>query len=90
MNIFIPPGAPAVGYIKALAARGLAGKVTITGQGEAEDKDLHLFDDSVIGFNSVPYLASSLDNPENNRLKKTLREKFGPDAAVSAFVLGAL
>lgn len=89
LNIFIPPGAPAVGYIKALAARGLTTKVTIAGQGEAEDTDLHLFDDSVVGFHSVLHLASSLDNPENNRLKKTLREKFGPDAAVSAFVVGA-
>ena len=45
LEIFIPPGAPAVGYIKALAARGLSNKILIIGQGEAEDNDLHLFDE---------------------------------------------
>ena len=89
LEIFIPPGAPAVGYIKALAARGLTKKVTIIGQGEAEDNDLHLFDDSVIGFHSIIYISSTLDNLENVRLRKTLHEKFGPKTEPSAFTVGA-
>jgi len=89
LEVFIPPGAPAVGYIKALAARGLTKKVTIIGQGEAEDNDLHLFDDSVIGFHSIIYISSTLDNPENVRLRKTLHEKFGQKTEPSAFTVGA-
>ena len=89
LEVFIPPGAPAVGYIKALAARGLTKKITIIGQGEAEDNDLHLFDDSVIGFHSIIYISSTLDNPEAVRLNKTLQEKFGPKTASSAFTIGA-
>ncbi len=89
LEVFIPPGAPAVGFIKALAARGLTQKILIIGQGEAEDNDLHLFDDSVLNFHSIIYLAGSLDNPENNALKAVLRQKFGPDAAPSAFTIGA-
>jgi branched-chain amino acid transport system substrate-binding protein len=89
LEVFIPPGAPAVGFIKALAARGLTQKILIIGQGEAEDNDLHLYDESVIGFHSIIYLSASLDNAENNALKATLRDKFGPDAAPSAFTVGA-
>jgi branched-chain amino acid transport system substrate-binding protein len=89
LELFIPPGAPAVGFIKALAARGLTKKILIIGQGEAEDNDLHLFDDSVLNFHSIIYLAGTLDNPENNALKETLRQKFGPDTTTSAFTIGA-
>ena len=89
LEVFIPPGAAAVGFIKALAARGLTKKITIIGQGEAEDNDLHLFDDSVIGFHSIIYISSTLDNPESVRLHKTLQEKFGPKTTSSAFTVGA-
>jgi branched-chain amino acid transport system substrate-binding protein len=89
LEVFITPGAPAAGFIKALAARGLTQKILIIGQGEAEDNDLHLFDDSVLNFHSIIYIAGSLDNPENNALKDKLREKFGPEAAPSAFTIGA-
>jgi len=85
----VAPGAAAVGFIKALAARGLTKKITIIGQGEAEDNDLHLFDDSVIGFHSIIYISSTLDNPESARLHKTLQEKFGPKTTSSAFTIGA-
>ena len=89
LEIFIPPGAPAVGYIKALTARGLSNKILIIGQGEAEDNDLHLFDDSVLGFHSLIYVASTLDNPEVNSMKAFLLQKYGPNAAPSAFSIGA-
>jgi len=89
LEVFIPPGAAAVGFIKALAARGLTQKILVIGQGEAEDSDLHLFDDSVIGFHSIIYYSSTVDNPENNALKATLQQKFGANVLPSSFTLGA-
>jgi len=35
--------------MNSLAARGLMQKMLLIGQGEAEDSDLPLFDDSIIG-----------------------------------------
>ena len=89
LEVFIPPGAAAVGFIKALAARGLTQKILIIGQGEAEDSDLHLFDDSVIGFHSIIYYSSTIDSPENNAFKATLQQKFGANVLPSSFTLGA-
>jgi branched-chain amino acid transport system substrate-binding protein len=89
LEVFIPPGAAAVGLIKALAARGLTQKILIIGQGEAEDSDLHLFDDSVIGFHSIIYYSSTIDSPENNAFKATLQQKFGANVLPSTFTLGA-
>jgi branched-chain amino acid transport system substrate-binding protein len=89
LEVFIPPGAAAVSFIKALAARGLTQKSLIIGQGEAEDSDLHLFDDSVIGFHSIIYYSSTVDNAENNALKATLQQKFGANVLPSSFTLGA-
>jgi branched-chain amino acid transport system substrate-binding protein len=89
LEVFIPPGAAAVSFIKALAARGLTQKILIIGQGEAEDSDLHLFDDSVIGFHSIIYYSSTVDNAENNALKATLQQKFGVNVLPSSFTLGA-
>jgi branched-chain amino acid transport system substrate-binding protein len=89
LEVFIPPGAAAVGFIKALAARGLTQKILIIGQGEPEDSDLHLFDDSVIGFHSIIYYSSTIDSPENNALKATLQQKFGASVLPSSFTLGA-
>jgi branched-chain amino acid transport system substrate-binding protein len=89
LEVFIPPGAAAVSFIKALAARGLTQKILIIGQGEAEDSDLHLFDDSVIGFHSIIYYSSTVDNAENNALKATLQQKFGANVLPSSFTLGA-
>jgi len=89
LEVFIPPGAAAVSFIKALAARGLTQKILIIGQGEAEDSDLHLFDDSVIGFHSIIYYSSTVDSAENNALKATLQQKFGAKVLPSTFTLGA-
>jgi branched-chain amino acid transport system substrate-binding protein len=89
LEIFITPGAPAVGFMKALAARGLTKKLLIIGQGEAEDNDLHLFDESVVGFHSILYLSSTIDNAENKTLKAALVKKFGPGTEPSAFTVGA-
>jgi branched-chain amino acid transport system substrate-binding protein len=89
LDIFIPSGAPAVGYIKALADRGLMNKVTVVGLGEAEDKDLHLYDDSVVNFNQILYYGAGLDNVENEDLKKKIAELFGSDVLPSLYTVGA-
>jgi branched-chain amino acid transport system substrate-binding protein len=89
VEIFIPPGSPAVGFVKALAARGVMKDSIVIGQGEAEDSDLHLFDDSVIGFHSSIYYSSTTETPENTAFKDALKQKFGPDALPSTFTLGA-
>ena len=89
VELFIPPGAPAVGFVKAAAARGVMKSAIVMGQGEAEDPDLHLFDDSVKGFHSVIYYSSTSDTPENKAFLDALKSKFGPDALPSTFTLGA-
>ncbi len=90
INTFIPPGAPAVGWVKALATHGLMSKALVIGMGEADDVDLHLFDDSVIGFYQSLYYGEAVDEPENKEFVTALRKKFGDDAratftAVSAY-----
>jgi branched-chain amino acid transport system substrate-binding protein len=89
LPMFIPPGAPAVGFVKALAARGVMKETTVIGEGEAEDPDLHLFDDSVKGFHSSIYYSSTEDTPENKAFLAALKGKFGPKALPSTFTIGA-
>ena len=89
IEIFIPPGSPAVGFVKALAARGIMKDSIVIGQGEAEDPDLHLFDDSVKGFHSSIYYSSTSETPENKAFTDALKQKFGPNALPSTFTLGA-
>ncbi len=89
LEIFIPPGAPALGYLKALAARNLLQKVTVFGQAEADDNELHLFDASVVGFYSVQYIASAAPYAENEQFKKALRDQFGPTAEPTVMSVGA-
>ena len=89
VEVFIPPGSPAVGFVKALAARGVITSSVVIGQGEAEDPDLHLFDDSVKGFHSSIYYSSTSDTPQNKAFQDTLKQKFGPDTLPSTFTLGA-
>jgi branched-chain amino acid transport system substrate-binding protein len=89
VEIFIPPGSPAVGFVKALAAREVLSGSVVIGQGEAEDPDLHLFDNAVKGFHSSIYYSSTLDTPENRSFLDTLKRKFGPSTLPSTFTLGA-
>jgi branched-chain amino acid transport system substrate-binding protein len=51
--------------------------------GETDDKDLHLYDDSVIGVHGATPYNHSGDYPANAALIKLFREKYGPDAAPS-------
>lgn len=90
LDVFVPPGAAAVSFSKALAAQGVMKQKMVIGMGEAEDADLPLFDDSVIGFNQALYYAEALDNPENKAFTAALKKKFGNDrvptfSAVSAY-----
>ena len=89
LEVFLPPGAAATGFIKALAARGLTGKLMIIGQGEAEDGDLPQFDDSVIGFKSIIYIDANAKNPENTALTGWLQKNVGPTARPNSFSIGA-
>jgi branched-chain amino acid transport system substrate-binding protein len=89
VELFIPPGSPAVGFVKAVAARGVMKDSVVLGEGEAEDPDLHLFDESVKGFHSVIYYSSASDTPENQTFNDALKTKFGPQTLPSTFTLGA-
>jgi branched-chain amino acid transport system substrate-binding protein len=88
LAMFIPPGAPAVSMVKALAARGILTKTLVVGQGEAEDPDIHLFDGAILNFHSVIYYSSTLDTSENKKFVGTLKVKFGQQALPSTFTLG--
>jgi branched-chain amino acid transport system substrate-binding protein len=76
VSIFIPPGSPSVGFLKALAARGVLKKVMVIGCAETDDADLHLFDDSITGFYSSLYYASGLAHKENLAFKASLEKAF--------------
>jgi branched-chain amino acid transport system substrate-binding protein len=89
LQVFLPPGAAAVGFSKAVAARGLTQKVLIIGQGEAEDSDLHLFDDSILGFRSIIYIDANAKNPENVALSSWLAKHAGPNVKPNSFSIGA-
>lgn len=89
LEVFLPPGAASLGFSKALAARGLTGKILIIGQGEAEDSDLPLFDDSIIGFKSIIYIDAAANNPENAAMSDWLKKHVGPTARPNSFSIGA-
>lgn len=90
INVFVPPGAPAIGLLRALAERGLVEDNFVVGMGEAEDHILPQYDESVIGFKGALYYAESLENEQNQQFVAKLKELYGPDtlpefAAASAF-----
>ena len=89
LQLFLPPGSVAVGFSKALAARGLTQKIMIIGQGEAEDSDLPLFDDSIIGFRSVIYIDANARNAQNQALAQWLAKNVGPTARPNPSNIGA-
>ncbi|MGJ7546269.1 ABC transporter substrate-binding protein [Variovorax sp. LT1R16] len=89
LQVFIPPGSASVGFSKALAARGLTQKVLIIGQGEAEDGDLPLFDDSIVGFKSIIYVDANAKAAESTAVANWLLKNVGPNARPSVFNIGA-
>lgn len=88
LQIFLPPGAASVGFSKALAARGLTSKIMIIGQGEAEDSDLPLFDDAIVGFKSIIYIDANATNAENVAMTQWLAKNVGPAARPNSFSIG--
>ena len=89
LQIFIPPGAASVAFSKALAARGLTHKVLIIGQGEAEDSDLPLFDDSIVDFKSIIYIDANAKNAENVAFADWLKKNAGPTVKPNSFSIGS-
>jgi branched-chain amino acid transport system substrate-binding protein len=90
VDIFMSSGAPALGFIKAMATRGIAKTAIIMDQGgETDDEDLHLYDDSVIGVHGCTFYSRALDNPENVAMTKALAEKFGPDVVPNFAIVAA-
>lgn len=81
VNVFVPAGAPAVSFMKALSAHGVtAARVAIMGQAETDDNELRLFDDTVIGVFSSLYYAIDAPGEANRRFKAALANKIGPSA----------
>jgi branched-chain amino acid transport system substrate-binding protein len=90
VQIFVPTGAPAVSLLQALGARGMMKNIMVIGTGaEAEDNDLHLFNDSIEGYYSVMYMTAQLDTPLNKWFKEYLVGKFGPEALPNPHSVGA-
>lgn len=79
INVFVPPGAPAIGLMRALTERGLMKGALVIGMGEAEDYLLPQYDDSVLGFYQSLFYAEALDNPENKAFVAKLKELNGAD-----------
>jgi branched-chain amino acid transport system substrate-binding protein len=90
VQIFVPTGAPAVSMLQAIGARGLMKKIMVIGTGaEAEDNDLHLFNDSIDGYYSVMYMTAQLDTPLNKWFREYLVGKFGAEALPNPHSVGA-
>ena len=56
---------------------------------EAEDNDLHLFNDSIDGYYSVMYMTAQLDTPLNKWFREYLVGKFGAEALPNPHSVGA-
>jgi branched-chain amino acid transport system substrate-binding protein len=61
----------------------------IIGQGEAEDSDLPLFDDSIVGFKSIIYIDANATNPENVAFSNWLKKNVGATVRPNSFHIGA-
>ena len=89
VHVFIPNGAPAVNFIKALAARDLLKTIVFIGVGESDDPDLPSLGESSVGYHSSIYYTATLKNDENKQFIAKHAEKFGADvpnfAMVTAF-----
>ena len=90
LEIFIPTGAPSVGFIKALAAQGvLGGKTVVIGSAEVDDTELHLFDRQVEGVYSCLFYLPALDNPANHAFRSALAARFGAAVIPNFAMVGA-
>jgi branched-chain amino acid transport system substrate-binding protein len=77
VDVFIPPGAPAISFTRGLVAQGIAQKgIAVIGIGETNEVFLPIYDESVLGFRSSYIYSSTLPNKENEAFKKALAAKF--------------
>ncbi|HMN80462.1 MAG TPA: ABC transporter substrate-binding protein [Burkholderiaceae bacterium] len=88
LQVFVPPGAAAVSFVKALAARGLTGKLMIIGQGEADDSELPQFDDAVLGYQSVINFDAYAENTQSKAMTAWLAKNVGPTARPNSLSIG--
>lgn len=81
---FIPNGAPAVAWYKALSAQGvLAAKIPVIGISETDDMELSKFDDSLVGtVYSAIFYSPGAPGEANKKFKDALTRKF-PGVPVS-------
>jgi branched-chain amino acid transport system substrate-binding protein len=90
IDMFIPAGAPAVAFMRALIAQGIdPQKVAIVGMGETDDPYLKLFDDSVLGVYSSLYYAIDAPGKTNIEFKEMLHKKFGASTVPNYAVVTA-
>jgi branched-chain amino acid transport system substrate-binding protein len=90
VQVFIPPGAPAISFIRGLSAQGVTKKgVLVVGIGETNEYFLPVYDDSILGYHSSNNYSGMLTNPENVRFKAALLEKYGEKAAADSVVVQA-
>lgn len=85
---FIPSGAPAISLLKALTAQGVMGKALVIGQAEADDPDLHLYDDTIVGFYSALHYALGINNDANRKFKAAVQSN-SPGAIPNYLTVGA-
>jgi len=77
---FVPNGAPAVAWYKALGAQGVLPKTPVIGISETDDTELKNFDDSVVGgAYSVIFYSADAPGAANAEFKAGLAKAF-PDA----------
>lgn len=90
VQVFVPPGAPAVSFIRGLVAQGVMKKgVTVIGVGETNEYYLPSYDDSVLGYMSSNNYSGALTTPENMAFRKGLEEMFPGKSAPDSVVVQA-
>ena len=73
---FVPNGAPAVAWYKALAAQNILPKTPVIGISETDDTELKNFDDSVVGAYSAIFYSSGAPGAANATFKEALAKTF--------------
>ncbi len=88
VEVFIPPGAPAMSFTRALVAQGVMKKgVLVIGIGETDEAYLPTYDESVLDYHSSFNYSAMLDNPENKKFKADLEAKYEGKAQPDPFVV---
>ena len=76
---FVPNGAPAVAWYKALAAQSVLPKTPVLGISETDDTELRNFGDTVIGAYSLIFYSADAPGAANGAFKAALAKAF-PDS----------